>query len=208
MFPDAPPLLARLGQALNELGKMDAAIDAYGKAFRGDFQSKVYFPEYVSLLVKAEKLPDALAAVERYRTRNNELSILVTHAELLSQFKRHDEGITLLTQRQKEMGFNVDLVSALAEQYDDAEKFTEGLETAKKLIEMGFDSAYAHFLVARAGGTEMVSRRQGLAGDCAPQGSKLPAPSNCCDMSRGCSARLIPPRCASRSSRSRFRRPC
>lgn len=148
--PDRPVLLCKLATCLDNTAKDDEAIALYRKAFAGDYQNDFQFENYVVMLMEAEKFDDALTAVEAYRKHATDVSFLLLQARILARLERHDQAIALLQQQQSETGFNVEIASALAERYADAERYNESLDIAKQLLDAGHSSAYTHFLRGQA----------------------------------------------------------
>lgn len=140
-FPDQPKFNVHAAFCWYELGKMDQAFRQYRELFDGGYEDDVTFSIYAGLLVKNEKVDEAVAAAEAYRAKHDTVSATVTLADLYFRKEQLDRAIELVKAKHAQTGFNAELALAQADYCLFAERYGETLEITRQLRERGHETA-------------------------------------------------------------------
>ncbi|HZZ27313.1 MAG TPA: tetratricopeptide repeat protein [Pirellulales bacterium] len=126
---------------LSKVNRAADALDEYQKAFSGEARNDDYFSAYVRLLDESGQRAAARAAIDKYLAAGDSPRVALAKARMLSQDGKHDEAIELLKARLAQSPGNAEIVYALIDALQRAERFPEAHDLVKQLLADGNDTA-------------------------------------------------------------------
>ncbi len=130
----------------SQLEQTDSAVTNFGSLFAGGYRNDDYFAEYVTLLNQMRRQDVALAAVEEYLKKNDSAAVRLLEARLYKQKKNFPKAIELLKALAAKYPYDAEISLSLADAYNQAGLFADGVEVCQKMIDANSDSTTVYYL--------------------------------------------------------------
>ncbi|MCC7083875.1 MAG: tetratricopeptide repeat protein [Pirellulales bacterium] len=148
-FPDQPDLWAARAYLLTETGQIDAALAAYASLFAAGYRSEGPFAQYVALLVKNNRLDEAMTTTAGFLKAQESFAIRKLQASLYRQRGNHQQSISILMALRQNRPLDAELEYELIECFIATERFQDALQTCDELLVNRYDTAHTYWLQAR-----------------------------------------------------------
>ncbi len=128
-------------------GMKKDAMKEYAALFARGLRDSEDLDYYARLLIEADRVPDAMKAMESYRRKGDSAELICLHARLLGVADRYDDARALLEQQPEPRPVQIEY--ALVEMYEAQAEHGKALAVVKQLGLRGYESVWTFRTSAR-----------------------------------------------------------
>jgi len=123
------------------------AMKEYAALFARGLRDSEDLDYYARLLIEADRVPDAMKAMESYRRNGDSTELICLHARVLGVAERYDDARALLEQQPEPRPVQIEY--ALVEMYEAQAEHGKALVVVKRLGLRGYESVWTFRTSAR-----------------------------------------------------------